>query len=104
MNTLKGKHSPIPWILKYTDEENCEYDINSPDGECVYSCESYYPSGISNENSEFIVKAVNNHYALLEACKLLLEYMKEDWPKDLDHPAIKKGCDLAKQVIKKAEE
>lgn len=63
------KHTPTPWIyLK---------DVNSPlyvieNGEIIVGRVD------TKANAEFIVRAVNNHEALLKAAKLMLKLLESD--------------------------
>ncbi len=69
----KPKHSPLPWSLDF--EDRC---IHGSDKEFVtHISESRFYDGRKDDtakvNAEFIVKAVNSHYDLLEACKYVVE-------------------------------
>lgn len=60
------KHTPLPWELKRTPENR--YKIIKGDLQVASTgIPFWYPE--SEANAEFIVKCVNNHYKLLEACK-----------------------------------
>lgn len=84
-NEPKQTHTPTPWEYK--------------DGSFL---------GVGNffgsqENAEFIVRAVNSHYALLEAAKISLDYLESDYigsnGKDLSNGDIKR----IKQTVSQAE-
>ena len=55
------KHTELPWVVTHYGIEQAT--SNDP---------LVIDSSIKPENAEFIVRAVNNHYKLLNACKLAL--------------------------------
>lgn len=76
------KHTPTPW--KYGSTKGI-YLGTDPDQKRRYAIES--PSGNSwilqlddKANAEFIVRAVNAHEDLLEACKALIDCQGERVP------------------------
>jgi hypothetical protein len=73
----KNKHTELPWSF-HTDATNGKiiagntYWLNGANGETILEAVSGNWSIKEDEafaNSQLIVKAVNNHYALLEALK-----------------------------------
>lgn len=68
----KPKHSPLPWHYKNL-ELPCLFDANN--NALTYSIDGV-SGGLENEvDAEFIIKAVNSHYAFVEACKDALREM-----------------------------
>ena len=70
------KHSDLPWY-----SEDCP-SSEIKDFEIIKSGKKYIASswgGPQPENAAFIVKAVNNHYKLLNACKLALGAFENNW-------------------------
>jgi hypothetical protein len=77
------KHSSVPWQARGTLVSTPPKSPNMGDNygitfRRVAVCEpSYYMSDAECEaNAEFIVRAVNSHYQLLEACKSLLPILE----------------------------
>lgn len=107
--TQEKKHSELPWGLIYKGS------FNGPEGEPVSISNGTY--GIvphkncgwnaSPKDLKFIVRACNNFYPLLEACKLSLENsVYEHICKDMSYcEEDRLDCDLCKieQAIKAAE-
>lgn len=101
------KHTPLPWswdgpVWDYDKEEEAPWLVH----EYGNSFDSVITGELScsKENAEFIVRACNNHYKLLEALKDLM----------IDAGGGSKACghdftcncawDKAKEAIKEAEE
>ena len=68
---VETKHTPLPWIYKHREA-------------CGFICAgkhdtSFLPEipGSSREDAEFIVKACNSHYELLEECEKAYKVMSE---------------------------
>jgi pyridoxal biosynthesis lyase PdxS len=86
-------HTPTP----YTNESNLIY----AEDKVLFAVthKDYAKSNNPTANAEFIVKACNNHYQLLEALKSLIE--------DLDGEMLTTGINdsiqKAKEAIKQAE-
>jgi len=68
-----------------------EIDDTSP----VYTAAYSDTCSAVDREMELIAKLSKAEAAL----ELLLGYMKEEWNEELDHPAIEKGCTLAKQAL-----
>ena len=69
MNQTKEqvKHTQLPWGNKHSD-------ILNPNDEQLATTSYSECDPITNQaNAEFICKAVNSHYELLEACKEMLQ-------------------------------
>lgn len=67
-------HTPLPWNIGKSNIENgqtpvlAKDDCGRPERVCI--CQwGGIQAGASKNNAEFIVRAVNNHTALLEACQ-----------------------------------
>ncbi len=92
---MEAKPTPTPWIVKdYPSEGSCptQYavrqdpsapsvllrDMEHTTGEpiaCGFAICTIVDNGEQTEaNAEFIVRAVNNHNKLLEACKAMVTY------------------------------
>ena len=78
-----SKHSPLPWAISHggmSGDDGFSIVTNNASAEHVKMVAECWPCTITcNEhrqelaaNAEFIVKACNNHDALLAACKTLL--------------------------------
>lgn len=85
---MKAEHTPTPWFLfgsfikgppRMHDGEKPDRVHKTPSSiiarltGCEHGDYVHYPEKIAQANREFIVRAVNSHEALLEACKLALE-------------------------------
>jgi len=115
------EHTATPWKLLMTmwkDESNEKvYAVYSEQGHIIADCGVEWGTiaddkDLINANAAYIVKAVNNHEALLEACKEALLQLEDryDYSK---HPS--EGCEESpfngagnlihqlKQAITKAE-
>ena len=89
-----AKHTPTPWIAKlgeynFTGPENgraimdstngiriCDVDSKANQKRNDYKCAD--PE--RDANAAFIVKAVNSHEALVEACQEALKIIEAKWP------------------------
>ena len=66
-----SKHTPLPWDISRHSDPNCavRYVVTEENG---YEVCSFFNSLEENvANSEFIMRACNNHYEMLEALKAL---------------------------------
>lgn len=63
-----GKHAPIPWEIQKTKYEG-EFIINATE-----QIKSVASVG-TQANAEFIVRACNSHYDLLEVCKEVRKHL-----------------------------
>ncbi len=106
------KHTPTPWYISTVSTGLIRTEDNSEviDYKIKHSLSDYESVQIgqigyvfldnetSKANAEFIVRAVNTHNELLEACKLALEFM-ESVNNGLSYRALK-----IKKAIEQAEE
>ena len=92
---MDTKHTPLPWT---TDGRTLVQEV---DGKSYWSGQPYIADclisqsmrepGNTKANADFICRAVNNHYELLEACKAALQAMR----------TIEKDChDSAREQLK----
>ena len=106
---MKTKHSVLPWKTNEGDFRTNgmgEFiEINDRDGEEIAHIMEDEPNGIrkiDRANANFIIRACNNHYQLLEACKKALKIInnpfneKKMWIHDVET--------ILKQAIVKEEE
>lgn len=75
---IKPKHTPLPW--KVREHNNQKRYIDAENGLTI--ADALMHSSLGNQdnhkaNAEFIVKAVNSHYELVEALKLAFKRIKE---------------------------
>lgn len=96
----QSKYTPLPWKISKNEanwDSNIIYDALNPIAEC---------NGImlnAEENAQFIIRACNSHYNLLEACKKSLYDCEHAGPRS-DSPNLPDDTILMlKQAIKKAE-
>lgn len=66
------KHTELPWvqgkgIFRW-------HEIKGADGITIVSCSAISPYDTDEANARLIVKAVNNHYQLLEALRKVASY------------------------------
>jgi len=91
---MDTKHTPLPWLTTkhgtpaYSPQFGV-YAEGEPKDHCIVKGDS------AEADSEFICRAVNSHYELLEACKVALVHLDETLHKE----AIAK----AKSAIARAE-
>ena len=73
-NLEDGNHSPLPWRMEYEYSYGSgTWDVYGADGEYVLSAESVPGVVPSEADRNFILRAVNNHDALLAACRASLQ-------------------------------
>lgn len=79
-------HTPTPWEIKGNGKQvygsqdivaNCDYQQANDDDEEGLEADD----ALARENARHIVRCVNSHDALVEACKAALEEL-EDFPQD----------------------
>lgn len=76
MTTTKTKHGPLPWRLETSWDGFTIVDkIGEIDG-IIGQAGNYDVPCIQKDNAEFIVKACNSHYDLLEVCKLVKDWFE----------------------------
>ncbi len=63
----KPQHTPTPWTRAITSAKNMDCLIVNERGKNIAGVFAHPDTG--DADSEFIVRAVNSHEALLEACK-----------------------------------
>jgi predicted negative regulator of RcsB-dependent stress response len=81
----KNQHSPLPWEKTHS--------VIFSSYVKVASCRDF-SEDLSKANAEFIVKACNNHYQLLEALKEAVSLVDAHYPKQ---------AEKLLEVIKQAE-
>lgn len=86
------KHSPLPWRVR---ECGCGQDCRSVILEGVLQSDGRY----SKEDGEFIVRAVNSHYELIDALEGILEIGK----RDMSNPKYDGYFEDARQALAKAK-
>lgn len=100
----KPQRTPGPWTVKPLElyEGGTGLEIVNRGGEVITDNQTYYPKPITEANAEFIVKACNNHDALVEALKEALAMLKIYYKPNSDGstPTITK----IEQALKQAEE
>jgi len=75
------KHTPEPWeINDYINKSICvKFWINAKNcNDTIIEIKSYDNIKKAKANANFIIKACNSHYELLEACKSALNYINGD--------------------------
>ena len=101
---MSYKHSPLPFnFYKHENSSaffgNIESNWKGENGTNytrTITCNLNYGSEVENQaNADFIIKACNNHYELLEACKLMINATT--------HTQLDKAIAKGKKAIKKAE-
>lgn len=74
-------HSPLPWFINESNraEIGCTmpYDDDTEDGDIQTVAELDPSLDESEADAAFIVRAVNNHEALLDACKAVLDMLHD---------------------------
>ena len=103
-----GKITPLPWLIvkpeKYGPNQEDDRLIHTEDGKHiaeVFQYQNYFhQNGPSIANAEFIVRACNSHYELLEACKRTVEMFDKNSTAMNELPYT---YTRLKQVIAKAE-
>lgn len=88
--------TPRPWKEFYADEEN--HGITGNDGKVACFWTDF--SKNSEANASLIVKAVNNHDLLLEACREAELWLSGD---DQKHPSQAKAKRILLKAIANAE-
>lgn len=63
------KHSPLPFKIGPLDTREIR---DESDADIAMTLDTYVGPDVSDANAHFIVRACNNHYRLLEACKALI--------------------------------
>jgi len=103
----KTKHTETPWEIERPFKEKGLY-IQGKNTEIVcqvYPKQYFDPEDktvmakIQQANAQFIIKACNNHYDLLEACKYTLKELSKLW----DKHQIEIDIVPIQQAISKAE-
>ncbi len=65
----KMKHTPIPWRVKQYNQAYIKFTCIESENGRIAKIKHYPHYGDMDANAKFIVKCVNNHERLLEACK-----------------------------------
>lgn len=105
---MEKKHTELPWTLLESEDED-DYAIIKIDGMpgttfIAKEIKQGYDDGKSD--AEFIIKACNNHYALLEALKGLLDAANVPPGKQVEDgyakltKALRNGFDVIKNCEK----
>lgn len=86
----KLNHTPLNWELLEFDDGS--YNIHNPENGGTIAV------NVSKDDGKFIIRAVNSHYELVEACKLIVENceLNSTWDK------VGQGYYKAKQALAKA--
>ena len=94
------EHTPKPWVCTLNGQVSRETaDGLMPVADTYVCTNTYKPSGeLVAANAEFIVRAVNSHSDLLEACQAMITDF------DLGESSIKTSKILMEAAIKKATE
>lgn len=102
-------HTPLPWIAEpFTNDPFAPWDVKSKksDTEKEFICQT---SGNCKANAEFIVRACNSHYEMLEALRQMkaaarrLENLAAELLDDKDCRELSKAHNQARSAIVKAE-
>lgn len=97
----KPTHTPTPWFTKKGSDEK-EHEIFSDKG--VFEYPSYVGHAEQAKDAKFIVRAVNSHEALLNACKVALErWGKMPMTAEIGTGVTKKVGDILLEAIAQAE-
>lgn len=91
---MKTQHTHIPWSMYFTPLKRTDSGIEPSSGQINYKtdkvifgrpvydtiaflihCYDEKTQDVTKANAEFIVKAVNSHYELLEALKKAVKYL-----------------------------
>lgn len=89
-------HTPGPWIVNKTKRSL----IDSPTVNRIIAETRGESLEEKRSNAAFIVTACNSHDDLLEACKMLIHFIPEDWPMPLGYSDV---VHQAVNAIAKAE-
>ena len=74
-------HTPGPFRV-YHNQYDGEYRVYQVDGHPLVN--SLFKGKEAKEDAEFIVRACNCHYELLEACKMMLHHVPMEGDEDMD--------------------
>lgn len=96
------KHTPLPWNAPPSHP----FLVRSANMELVLDCrregKDCYTAG-DVANAELIVRAVNSHHDLLEACRAALPYLRNHVAMTLDEgPGDRNALDMCEEAIEKA--
>lgn len=102
--TQEIKHTPLPWQLDQYDDENIIY-VEGDEGDSFPSCyqeiakNDDWEDGENRANAEFIVRACNNHYDLIEALEeALMNRLAKEIPLSLAMAIVKKDFPLPENI------
>jgi len=70
---MKDNYTPLPWVLD--DDDYTIFSSNKDIAVCYGSARQEFMPSLEERraNAQFIVKACNNYYLLLNACEVALE-------------------------------
>jgi hypothetical protein len=72
------EHTPLPWTIERTKDHGAAYRIMDEQEVTVALCyQQPYDTWRAKDNAAFIVRAVNNHAALVAALEAAADYMGE---------------------------
>ena len=103
----KNKHSELPWRLEILDTAAEDYQEDDGTYEVYHNADAdmyimrdakYYNEAPSLDDAKLIVKAVNNHNALINVIRELVECGIEAWGED--RPVIQIAQELLNQLEK----
>jgi len=87
------KHSPLPWKISEEPTDSTDFAIVDKDNKWVW---------FDRPNAEFIIRACNMHYELMEALEKAKEYIEKDI-KPFDQTEAEDLCIDISEVLGKAK-
>lgn len=96
--SIESEHTPTPWIYS-KDGEMIYTSGNAPFGYKLIKPSGKRPESEIKANAAFIVKAVNNHESLVEACQIALQRLKDLGRYKSDAVT----CGMLEEALKQAE-
>jgi len=99
------KHTPLPWVSKYVQvADKWEILGKEKDGSEKWIGVMIWGSEPEDEaNNEFILRACNSHYELVEACKEAIDLLRDEWEGTSPNSIGNKTIRQLEQAIAKAE-
>ena len=99
-------HSPLPWKIRGSDPKQVRNYTNIEDSEGNFMCNLFRRwiwKDISRADAEFIVRACNSHYELVEALEEILEWrdlITQNYP---DMAGLIRGLDRGMKAMREAK-
>lgn len=84
--TRQSKHTPLPWKVYYAKNNGQVILGTGEENGCAIQNHSgafWRDDDEAKANAEFVVRACNSHYELLEALECLLDKADKEWGKSL---------------------